>query len=63
MGGATNSGPRPASEPETKAVMAFLREIRPIYVVSFHQPLKGVGRTVKRGARWCRGCTAGCGSR
>ena len=49
MGGATNSGPRPASEPETKAVMAFLRDIRPQYVVSFHQPLNGVGRTVKRG--------------
>ena len=49
MGGATNSGPRPASEPETKAVMAFLKNIRPQYVVSFHQPLYGVGRTVKRG--------------
>jgi len=50
MCGATNSGPRPASEPETRAVMAFLREVRPNYVVSFHQPLRGVGRTVKRGA-------------
>jgi murein peptide amidase A len=48
--GATNSGPRPASEPETKAVMAFLKEIKPDYVISFHQPLKGVGRTVNRGA-------------
>ena len=48
--GATNSGPRPASEPETRAVMAFLREIRPSYVVSFHQPLRGVGRTVRRGS-------------
>ena len=49
MGGATNSGPRPASEPETKAVMAFLRQVRPQFVVSFHQPLRGVGRTVPRG--------------
>jgi predicted deacylase len=49
MGGATNSGPRPASEPETRAVMAFLRQIRPQFVVSFHQPLHGVGRTVPRG--------------
>lgn len=52
--GATNSGPRAASEPETKAVMAFLREIRPDYVVSFHQPLRGVGRTVNRGAAFVR---------
>jgi murein peptide amidase A len=50
LSGATYSGPRPASEPETKAVMAFLKEINPDYVISFHQPLHGVGRTVKRGA-------------
>jgi protein MpaA len=49
MGGATSSGPRPASEPETRAIMAFLRKVRPNYVVSFHQPLRGVGRTVRRG--------------
>ncbi len=49
LGGATNSGPRAASEPETKAIMAFLRTIRPNFVVSFHQPLRGVGRTVRRG--------------
>ena len=30
-------------------MMAFLRQIRPDYVVSFHQPLHGVGRTVRRG--------------
>ncbi len=47
--GPYDSGPRPASEPETRAVMAFLREIRPQQVVSFHQPLRGVGRTVQRG--------------
>ncbi len=50
MGGATNSGPSAASEPETKAMMAFLRQVRPDFVVSFHQPLKGVGRTVRRGS-------------
>ena len=50
MGGATNSGPSAASEPETKAIMAFLRKVRPNYVVSFHQPLNGVGRTVGRGS-------------
>lgn len=42
QGGSYYSGPRPASEPETQAIMAFLSEIRPDYVVSFHQPLFGV---------------------
>ncbi|MCW2781688.1 MAG: peptidase carboxypeptidase [Marmoricola sp.] len=43
LNGASESGPRPASEPETRALMAFMREIRPTFVVSFHQPLHGVG--------------------
>ncbi|MEZ5112611.1 MAG: M14 family zinc carboxypeptidase [Nocardioidaceae bacterium] len=41
--GQTYSGPRPASEPETRALMAFLDEVNPQYLVSFHQPLRGVG--------------------
>ena len=49
LGGATESGSGPASEPETKAVMAFLRQVRPAYVVSFHQPLHGVGRAGPKG--------------
>ncbi len=40
--GAYNSGPRPRSEPETRAMMRFLGTIRPNFVVSFHQPLDGV---------------------
>jgi hypothetical protein len=40
--GSYNSGRRPASEPETRAMMRFLRAVRPTYVVSFHQPLYGV---------------------
>ena len=40
--GSYDSGPRPRSEPETRAMMRFLRDIRPTYVVSFHQPLYGV---------------------
>ena len=40
--GAYDSGRRPASEPETRAMMRFLRAVRPTYVVSFHQPLYGV---------------------
>src|SRR5262245_11660784 len=31
-------GPRPASEPETRAVMAFVRRIRPDLSVWYHQP-------------------------
>lgn len=40
--GQTESGPRPASEPETRALMRFLRRVDPRFVVSFHQPLHGV---------------------
>ena len=31
-------GPRPASEPETRAIMAFVREIRPDLAIWYHQP-------------------------
>jgi len=47
LDGTYESGPKPASEPETKAVMAFLRDIRPRWIVSFHQPLYGVDRDTK----------------
>ncbi len=52
--GTYNSGPRPASEPETTAMMAFLRQVRPTYVVSFHQPLRGVGRAGAKGSALVR---------
>ena len=42
LDGSYESGPRPASEPETRAVMRFLRQVDPDYVLSFHQPLYGV---------------------
>jgi murein peptide amidase A len=51
LGGGTYSGSSAASEPETKAVMAFLKQVHPNYVVSFHQPLHGVGRAGPKG-RW-----------
>lgn len=41
-GTATWSGPAPASEPETRAVQALLRQVRPRTVVVLHQPLFGV---------------------
>jgi murein peptide amidase A len=40
--GTYDSGPRPASEPETRAMMRFLRDVRPTYVLGLHQPLFGV---------------------
>jgi murein peptide amidase A len=42
LDGRYESGPGPASEPETKALMRFFDDVRPRYVVSFHQPLHGV---------------------
>jgi len=48
LDGSYESGPKPASEPETKAMIAFLRDVRPDYILSFHQPLRGVDTDTKR---------------
>lgn len=37
-----NSGRRPASEPETRAMRRFLNQVDPNYVVSIHTPLYGL---------------------
>lgn len=42
LDGEVESGPRPASEPETRALMRFLGRVDPRFVVSFHQPLHGI---------------------
>ena len=42
--GATYPGRRAASEPETRAMMAFLDELRPRFVTSIHQPYGAVGK-------------------
>jgi protein MpaA len=47
LDGTYESGPRPGSEPETRAVMAWLREVRPRRILSFHQPLLGVDTDTK----------------
>lgn len=47
LDGSYESGARPASEPETRAVMRFLRDVRPLRVISFHQPLFGVDTDTK----------------
>jgi predicted deacylase len=40
-----DSGPRPKSEPETRAMMRFLSTVKPAYILSFHQPLHAVDVT------------------
>jgi predicted deacylase len=47
LDGNYESGPRPGSEPETRAMMRFLRQLRPSRIVSFHQPLHGVDTDTK----------------
>ena len=48
LDGNYESGPRPASEPETRAMMRFLADVRPRWILSFHQPLHGVDTDTKR---------------
>lgn len=48
LDGNYESGAKPASEPETRAMMAFLGEIKPRRIVSFHQPLNGVDINVEK---------------
>ncbi|MCA8953272.1 MAG: succinylglutamate desuccinylase/aspartoacylase family protein, partial [Planctomycetes bacterium] len=48
LDGNYESGSKPASEPETKAVMKFLRTVKPRRILSFHQPLNGVDTDTKK---------------
>jgi murein peptide amidase A len=45
LDGNYESGPKPASEPETRAMMTFLSRVKPAYILSFHQPLHAVDVT------------------
>jgi protein MpaA len=47
-------GPRPASAPETRALMHFARDIDPHRIVSFHQPLFGVDTLGSKSPRFAR---------
>ena len=47
LDGDYESGPRPRSEPETRAMMRFLTAVDPDHVVSLHQPLFGVDPRTK----------------
>ena len=46
-GSITYGGRRAASEPETRAMIAFLTEIKPDWITSLHQPYGSVGRNGK----------------
>ncbi|MFC4785428.1 M14 family zinc carboxypeptidase [Nocardioides sp. MAHUQ-72] len=48
LDGNYESGSKPASEPETRAMMKFLRDVKPDWILSFHQPLHGVDTDTKR---------------
>ncbi len=48
------AGPRPASEPETRAFMRFLDRVSPDYVISFHQPFHGIDPRGAKRPRWAR---------
>lgn len=50
LSGSYYSGPRPYSEPESRALRDFLNDVKPRFMVSFHQPLHGVGRDDERHA-------------
>ncbi len=47
LDGAYESGPHPKSEPETRAMIRFLKDIKPHRILSFHQPLHGVDLDTK----------------
>jgi len=50
LDGSYESGQRAGSEPETRAMMGFLRNLKPARILSFHQPLHGVDTDTKNAA-------------
>ena len=53
LDGTYESGPQAASEPETRAMMRFLKKFRPAHIISFHQPFNAVDIDMKR-PKWAR---------
>ena len=47
LDGNYESGPEPKSEPETRAMIKFLRDVKPKRILSLHQPLYGVDTDTK----------------
>lgn len=54
LDGNYESGPKPASEPETRAVLRFLRRIDPDRMISLHQPLFAVDAKHSKNPRFSR---------
>jgi len=54
LDGEVESGPRPASEPETRIMMRFLNRVDPRLMVSFHQPLRGIDTFGPKNRRFAR---------
>lgn len=54
LDGTYESGPRPKSEPETRAVLRFLRRIDPDRMISLHQPLFAVDAKNSKNPRFSR---------
>lgn len=46
------SGPKPKSEPETRAVRSFVRDLEPDATIVFHEPLYGVGNNGPKKIQW-----------
>ena len=59
LNGHYESGSHAASEPETKALMRFVRQIHPKRIVSLHQPLHGVDVSTPRSRAFARKLAAG----
>lgn len=53
-GGATNSGSKAFSEPESRAIRAFADAIDPTYTISFHQPLNGIDIRDTGNSAWAK---------
>jgi hypothetical protein len=43
----STAGSGPVSEPETRAMLRFLKRVQPTFVASIHQPFKVIGRSDK----------------
>lgn len=54
LDGDYESGPRPASEPETRAMMRFLRAVDPDRMISLHQPFFAVDADDSKRPAWSR---------
>lgn len=60
-GTSTYSGPRAASEPEVREMMAFMKRIDPDKVVVIHQPWAEVGYNASKGVAFQRSLAKGLG--